>query len=341
MTASLLPKRLAADWPTAQWCDVHVVVAVSGGADSVALSRALAALRAQATVSAGGLIIAHFQHGLRGAESEADCEFVQQLAADLRLPCEVGRAAAGSLTQPGSAGIEEAARDARYRFLTQTAAKHGARYIATAHTRDDQVETILHRMLRGTGLAGLAGIPRTRRLSELTTLIRPMLTITRTEVEDYLRELGQPFRNDASNTDTSFTRNRLRHELLPQLARDYNPQVSAALLRLAEQAEETLAALEALLEPIRQSAVRVISPTEVVIDGAQLRSLPPAAIRHLLLRLWQDLNWPLQDMTAEKWNELAAAVGSERTFDLPGPVSVQSQGTQTRLVAKARENCSD
>src|SRR5262249_19663731 len=143
-------------------------------------------------------------------------------------------------------GLEAAARDARYHFLRSTAERLGARYVATGHTADDQVETILHHILRGSGLAGLAGVPRLRSPSAAVTLIRPLLTIERTEVEDYLRQLGQDYRCDASNLSTEHTRNRIRHELLPLLADRFNPHVRDALRRLgtlAGEAQEVLSGL--------------------------------------------------------------------------------------------------
>ena len=153
--------QLAAAWPPEDWQDVTVVLAVSGGADSVALLRAMTAVRGGGE---GRLAAAHLNHQLRGAESDGDEAFVVELCGRLGIACEVGRTPAGELAAESGDGIEAAARDARYRFLAATAARLGARFVATAHTADDQAETILHRILRGTGIGGLAGIARTRPL---------------------------------------------------------------------------------------------------------------------------------------------------------------------------------
>src|SRR5205823_11908216 len=130
-----------------------------------------------------------------------------------------------AVAQGSGRGIEETARDERYRFLEVTAVAIGCRAIATAHTADDQAETILHHVLRGTGLAGLRGIPRARELASGITLIRPLLDLERSVVLDYLAKIGQDFRDDASNRDEAYTRNRIRHQLLPLLAREYNPHI--------------------------------------------------------------------------------------------------------------------
>ncbi|HTN77904.1 MAG TPA: tRNA lysidine(34) synthetase TilS, partial [Pirellulaceae bacterium] len=149
------------------------LIAVSGGADSVALLRAMAAIRNQLSGKPAALQAVHFHHGLRGSEADADAKFVQELAAQCELKCVVGRATSDLAGEGDS--VERAAREARYAFFTATANATGARYLLTAHTADDQAETILHRVLRGTGVAGLAGIPRVRRLSPLTTILRPLL----------------------------------------------------------------------------------------------------------------------------------------------------------------------
>jgi tRNA(Ile)-lysidine synthase len=176
-TPALLTK-LAGDWPPEQWRDVTVLVAVSGGADSVALLRGLCALR---SAGDGRLVIAHFNHRLRGAESAADQTFVEELGQQQAL-----RVILGSRDGDGRASSEETLREQRYQFLRQAADQAGARYVAIAHTADDQVETVLHNILRGTGLAGLAGIPRVRPLTEAATLIRPLLGATRAEVLAFL-----------------------------------------------------------------------------------------------------------------------------------------------------------
>src|SRR5262249_35984615 len=156
----------------------------------------------------GRLILAHFNHRLRGGESDADQAFVEQLASELGLQIVVGRVESDLAAGGSGEGVEGAARRARDEFLTAKAGQSGARYVATAHTADDQVETVLFNLLRGTGLAGLAGIPRLRALAEAATIIRPMLDVTRAEVLDYLQLLGKAYRDDSTNRLEEYTRNR-------------------------------------------------------------------------------------------------------------------------------------
>ena len=175
---------------------------------------------------------AHLNHQLRGAESEADAAWLEQTCAELRVPLMVGRAAVAAAAVAAGDGIEEAARRLRYEFLCQAARETGCRWVAVAHSADDQAETILHHVIRGTGLAGLRGMPVSRELQPGIFLLRPLLDVSRIELRNYLAELGQTFREDSSNNDSTYTRNRLRHRLLPLLEAEFNPQVVAALCRL-------------------------------------------------------------------------------------------------------------
>lgn len=218
MTVSPFEIELARAWPATLWSDVSVLVAVSGGADSVGLLRGLARLKCPGS---GRLWVAHYNHGLRGAASEADERFVADLAAKLNLGFRSGRASDGQLAEPGHNGLEAAAREARYRFLQQTAEEVGARYLVTGHTADDQVETILHRILRGTGLAGLSGMGRIRPLSPAVTLIRPLLGIRRVEVREYLAAIDQPWRR--------------RHQCLPRCYPQLDPPGVASQYRAARE----------------------------------------------------------------------------------------------------------
>lgn len=228
----LLEQSIQQAWPTKRWANVTVLIAVSGGADSVALLRLLA--RVRPANSRGKLLVGHFNHKLRGGESDEDERFVQHLAKSLGLTCLT---VAGNPPDPTKFS-ENDARDARYAFLQRTAADFGARYIVLAHTADDQAETILFRALRGTGITGLAGMPTVRPLTAAVSLIRPLLCVRRAVLRDYLTSLGQSFREDSSNADLRFARNRLRGEVIPRLAREYDPAIVETLLKLGEQAAE-------------------------------------------------------------------------------------------------------
>ena len=182
--------------------------------------------------------IAHLDHLLRGADSEQDAAFVQAAADNHGLPCTIERLDVGAMAGEGEGSVEEVARRERYKFLERVCLKIGARTAAVGHHRDDDAETILHRITRGTGLRGLAGIPRVRLLHEGgdIRLVRPLLRHDRRSLLAYLGERGIPCREDRTNQELGAMRNRIRNVVLPLLESEVNPQVREALLRLGEQA---------------------------------------------------------------------------------------------------------
>lgn len=295
--------RLAQLWPPHDWHDLTVLVAVSGGPDSVALLRAMCAVRMP---GAGRLIVAHYNHALR-AQADDDEAFVLDLAASLGLECQVGRAGRPLGASPPASHSEESARRARYDFLLDRAMRLGARYVATAHTADDQAETVLHRIVRGTGLAGLAGMRRCRPLLHGVSLVRPLLRVRRADLLAYLQRLGQLCCEDATNSDVSFTRNRLRHELLPQLAADYNPHVVEALLRLARLAAEAQEVIAAEVEDLAPRCMRE-EAGRVVLDCDSIAGQPRHIVREVLMAGWRRQAWPEQSMGFKQWDELANLV---------------------------------
>jgi len=221
-----------------------VVVGVSGGPDSVALCLALHELSTHGegpTRTAHLAIapaVAHLNHGLRPGAADEDQMFVEDLARRLGLPCEVGRAEVRAEAESLGVGIEEAARHARRSFLAGVARRRGARWVALAHHADDRAETVLFHILRGTGVEGLAALgPRAPLLPEEgIEIVRPLIDVPRRLILGYLESCGQTYREDETNRTDAHTRNRLRHELLPLLRNEFNPQVDDALLRLADQA---------------------------------------------------------------------------------------------------------
>lgn len=239
-----------------------VVVAVSGGSDSVALLHVLFAL-SQRTEWGWRLIAAHVNHGFRGAESDAEADYVERLAAQLGLPFESVR-----LDMPAELALtgdnaQAAARVRRYEFLHEAAAKHGAGKIALAHHADDQAETVLMRVLRGTGLSGLAGIPE-KRLEKKVELIRPFLRIYKSEIIEYCYSHNLLFYRDSSNDSLKYARNRIRLEAMPLLSR-YNPQLPEALNRLAVTAAED----DAYLEEAAEAAFRrIVKPGDAGSERA-------------------------------------------------------------------------
>jgi tRNA(Ile)-lysidine synthase len=253
-------------------------------------------------------------------------------SARLGLPCEVGHASLEGIRSASGDGFEAAARKARYRFLTATAQTHGARYVAVAHTAEDQAETILHRILRGTGIRGLAGMGRVRPLSPATTLIRPLLGFRRADLRAYLEDLGQPYRLDASNLDLGRTRNRIRHRLLPELAARFNPNVVDALVRLGTLAGEARCVVDSVVEQLTERAVREATPREVHIDLCRLQGESRHVLREMFMAIWRVQGWPLRDMGLRQWDLLAEtaqqAMGQQplppRRMAFPGGVLVET-----------------
>ncbi len=247
--------------------DESVLCALSGGADSVALLFILRELAEAGMLRLAGA--AHLNHQLRGAEADADERFCRALCERLGIPIAIERADVAALARAQKRSIEDAARSARYAFLERAADALQADTIAVAHTEEDQAETFLLRLMRGAGTRGLAAIrPRAGRV------IRPLLDVRRAELREYLAALGETFREDASNLDVSFARNRVRHELIPLLQSRFSPSVVRVLAReaaLAGQDEEFLAA-----EAIKLAARIVLITTEVTLDVPGLRCAPRA-----------------------------------------------------------------
>ena len=276
----------------------RVSVAVSGGADSVALLRLLLELRQELGVV---LTVAHFNHRIRGPEADADQHFVSNLARQFDLQFCSGSADAPAYARSQKTSLETAARDLRHTWFAQLVREGKADKIATAHTLDDQAETVLMRILRGTGTRGLAGISPWQRQKEL---VRPLLTVTRKEIEEYLNNLGQVWREDSSNLELHHARNRIRHELLPALQRDYNPAIRQILADLAEVArgeegywEKEMTALAARLlragRPSRSGRSNSQQPM-LALDFTAMQSLPLAMQRRLLRVMGEKLGVTLE-----------------------------------------------
>lgn len=250
-----------------------VLCAVSGGADSMALLHWLWQREKD-----GGLRVcaAHYEHGLRGGESLRDADFVAAWCAERGIPCRVEHGDASAYAAERALGVEEAARELRYAFLARTAAALGCQWIATAHTADDNAETVLLNLCRGAGAAGLAGIPPRR-----GNILRPLLDCTRAEVEDYLRTYGVPHVEDSSNQSDAYRRNLLRHRVMPVL-QACNGAVSEAIRRMSE----TLRQDEDCLAQQAETFIQIWYK-----DGSlpveELNRLHPAIAARVLRRLCQ------------------------------------------------------
>lgn len=323
----------------ASWRDSHLVLAASGGPDSVALLRAVLSLK-QLTGGPGRLFVAHLHHGLRAAAADEDQEWLEALCRRRNVPIEIGRFDIAAAAAEQGDGLEAAARQARYEFLRSVAERLGARWVAVGHTADDQVETVLHRILRGTGLAGLAGMPRARPLSPSVTLIRPLLDVRRRDVLKYLERIGQDYRTDASNTESCFTRNRLRNELLPTIRAQFNSDVDQAVLRLAAQsrdAQQLIADLAANLCSCCVAFNSGPSNSTVTLDCEPLAGNSPLIVGEVCRSAWKLAGWPLQAMGFQEWQQLAAMVrGDEGMSPINLPGNVYARRESDSLILERR-----
>ena len=334
---SIVEQRLLAAGQT-------VVVAVSGGADSLCLLHVLWRLRQELGVS---LHVAHLDHGLRGEESAADARFVAEFAAGLGLPATVEARDVTGHQRLHHLTPEEAARDVRYRFLAEVASRVGAGAVATGHTADDNVETLVLHWLRGAGLAGMRGIlpsrplqfpgfappPETAPPAPLPDLVRPLLGVTRAQTEGYCLENALPFRKDATNDQTAAARNRIRLDLLPELER-YNPRLRETLLRASAAASGDYDYLRGQILDAWPSVVTGEPDGALALDREAFRAQHPAIqrgiLREALERLWggwQDFGWAhVEDLRRAA---VSGRVGSR--VDLPHGLAALTGYTQLRI----------
>lgn len=290
----------------------RVMAAVSGGADSVAMLHALRLLEIP-------LEVAHLDHQTRGGESQADAAFVRALAAELGAPFHLASRPVAREARQAGLSFEQHARVVRYDFLLRVAAERGCAALATAHHADDAAETVLMRLLRGCGPSGLAGVPPVR-AERGVRIIRPLIDCARAEVEAWLRAQNIIWREDATNRDPRFRRNKVRHDLLPELAKSYNPRLREALLRLAEaQRLENDA-----LDRIAADALAACLSTPESIARAPFRALHEAIRRRAVLRI----AWDRQvEIPFERVADAALFIADAPTgqyFDLGGGVSLYS-----------------
>ncbi len=273
-----------------------LIVGVSGGPDSVCLLHILYRLKEELGVS---LHVAHLNHMLRDADSDADAHYVSDLACHLGIAATVERRDVAAYQAQHRLSLEEAARQVRYDFFALVAKDRGARCVALGHTADDQVETILMHLVRGSGIAGLRGMQPVTTWRSLANdvsiqVIRPLLEVTREETEAYCRAHELEPRPDLSNYALDYTRNRFRHELIP-LLRSYNRNVSSALLRTGRVADDTLSFIEERVHDVWQQVVTE-QANGLLLDTRALTSLHPALQRHLLRRVLGQLLGDLIDV---------------------------------------------
>lgn len=299
-----------------------IMVAVSGGGDSVALLRALAAIAPRRRWRLQ-LVVAHVQHHLRGATAEQDADFTRRLAHQLDLPF-VRRDLDIAAQQ---ANLEARARQARYAALCQLAQQHGATFVATAHHGDDQLETLLMRLLRGSSVRGLAAMAWNRRLAPGTDvrLIRPMLSCDRAAVVSFLRDLDQPWREDHTNRDVTRLRARLRRDVLPLLHQS-RPDAARKAVQFAQHMRSLHRLLNDAVEQVWTDHVRRDVDGSITIDRRPLRRIGEPVLYQLLRRLLIETDLGADTLTRRALMPIINAVcdrkGGRRRFELSENVQV-------------------
>lgn len=293
-----------------------MLLAVSGGADSMAMLHGLAEIGGPSLP--GRIIVAHLNHGLRGEESDDDAQFVKEACLALGLECLMERLVPGSLDVNSRGSVEEAARKARYDFLARAAHTRKLPFVLTAHHQQDQTETLVFNVLRGTGLRGLAGIPESRELVSGVRVVRPMLKLSQATIRGFVCQRGILFREDSSNATSRFTRNQIR-QVLKSMPNEVSGLLVASLQALSDQAGRTMSVIDELSAQILHIVVREESDTHVELNCRELSRWPEPFIRHALIRLWAGKRWPRQQMTAAQWERLSAAAltGEPRRWTFP------------------------
>ena len=294
------------------------LVAVSGGIDSAVLMRGMAEVCAEKSLE---IVVAHYYHQWR-PESEQDAIFVMEEAAEHGFSCQLGRS---EIPPIDSEKTESLAREQRYEFLRKTALKQKCPIILMAHTADDQVETVLHHLLRGTGLSGLTGMNPIRELDEEIRLVRPMLTIPRPEVERYAAKHGVVYREDDTNRSLEYTRNLIRHEVLKWLESQGFDSTRESILRLSQQAGDVQASLEWVVEDILSRVVVSSSVERVELSIDALREVPRHLQREVFVALWKRNHWPRQNMGFSEWERLAELIETGDRFHLPGKIDCRQK----------------
>lgn len=297
-----------------------MLLAVSGGADSMAMLHGLVEINHQSPL--GNFAVAHLNHGLRGAESDEDARFVKETCSVLGVECLQERLGPGSLDVDTRGSVEEAARKARYEFLVRSARLLNLALILTAHHQQDQTETLVFSILRGTGLRGLSGIPECRELVPGVHVIRPMLNLSQAMIRDFVRDRGISFREDSSNATSQYTRNQIR-QVLKSMPNEVSDPFVACLHALRDQAGQTMSVIDQLSVRILNSSVREESDAHVQLDCRALTFWPEPFIRHAIILLWTRKQWPRQQMNTAQWMRLSAATltGKPRRWIFPGGIS--------------------
>ena len=274
----------------------------------------------------GFLVAAHFHHGVRQHEADGDADFVRELANQIGARFQLGQAS-------GKHRDESSMRSDRHAFLRKTTQQSGARYIALAHSADDNIETVLHNLFRGTGPRGIAGIMRHRELAQDRVgkdlvLMRPLLSVRRDSIREALKAIGQDWREDSSNANTDYQRNWIRTQLVPFIQQRY-PKVDESIIRTIGLQSQWKFLMDQHSRQWFGSHLISESPISIRRD----RDAEPPVVINALQQLWASQSWPQSDMTTDHWKRLASSITSDTPdrYSLPGSIDVLAEGTTLSL----------
>ena len=300
-----------------------VLVAVSGGMDSVTLIHVLRTLASEFDIR---LAIGHLNHGLRQGDADRDAGFAAELAGRLNLPFYGDKRNVRQLKQDGRLSLEEAARDVRYEFLEAVSARHGFDKIATGHHANDNAEQVLMNLMRGSGPLGLSGIAPVRGRK----IIRPLLELKKSEIVEYVTEKKLAFVTDLSNTDQSFRRNRIRHHLIPELEKGYNPSIIDTLNRVGAILRAEDQWLDNILTKDFQNCVAVHGTDSIRIDLSRFEGLATAAKRRIVRKAIQSVKTDLRRITLKHIDailDLVARRSTDGRLNLPDGIRIRLKTT--------------
>ena len=311
----------------------RVLVGVSGGPDSVTLLHILHSLKKEYALN---ILIAHLDHKFRGEESRGDRIFCQELAKKYGLEIVFEEIDVPKIAEEKGISPEEAARFERYDFFKRAAKANGIKKIAVGHTQDDQAETVLMRLVRGAGMKGLGGISPVKEMQEFL-IIRPLIEISRKEVEEFIAGSGLKFRKDSSNEKTIFTRNKVRLELIPFLEKEFNVNIKEVLANMAEnlQVENDFLAKYAKR---KFNSVSKIKHDEIYIDLKKFKKQPEAVRKRILRVALEVLKGDLRRLTYQHWKEIEELIDSRPVnsiVDLPAGISITKHALNLRLIIKS------
>jgi tRNA(Ile)-lysidine synthase len=306
--------------------DDSVLVGVSGGPDSIALIHAFVELSKTWPMRVG---VAHLNHGLRGTESDDDAEFVISLANSLHLPCHVENINLSRKYSTTRSSLEEAGREARYKFFNEMAVREGFDKIAVGHNRDDNAELILINLIRGSGMSGLKGIPPVR-----GKIIRPLICASRELILSYLNHYQLNYRIDSSNSDERFIRNKIRHHLIPLLKLQYNPKISDALNRLGEILSTEEEWLSQVIDQAMEQCVQSKSIHNIILSIDKLQTFHIAAQKRVIRSAVRHVKGDLRRISyshVDAVTDLLKSNAQNLSLDLPENIRIFKQNGQLRL----------